>query len=261
MCLIVFAWQQCVNFDVVLAANRDEFHARPAAAAHWWADATGLFGGRDLQAGGAWCAAGRDGRFAAVTNVREPVMTPGRYSRGRLVRDYLAGAETTAASWAEQIDTAGADYSPFNLLIGDAGQLWFVSNRGHSRRRLLGPGIYAVSNGHWGEHWPKTDRAEHALRDLMARSQPDVDPLFNILADRQLPPGDALPNTGVDRAHEEFLSPIFIAGEQYGTRASTVLRRAVDGRMDYHERSFDSDARPTHRVDDQWFWNPDSGVS
>ena len=53
MCLILFAWQRHPRYPLILAANRDEFYARPTRDAHWWEDAP-IFAGRDLEAGGTW---------------------------------------------------------------------------------------------------------------------------------------------------------------------------------------------------------------
>src|SRR5699024_1719731 len=89
MCLIALAWRAHPHYDLILAANRDEFHARPAQAAHWWPQTPTLYGGRDLRAGGAWCAASAAGRVAAVTNVRDPAPAAGVRSRGALVHDAL----------------------------------------------------------------------------------------------------------------------------------------------------------------------------
>jgi len=261
MCLIVFAWRQHPLYNLVLAANRDEFHARPTEPAHWWAAPDGLFGGRDQQAGGAWCAASRDGRFAAVTNVREPGAPAGRLSRGHLVRDYLAGSYH-AESWAKCCHENSDDYSPFNLLVGDGQALWFVSNRGQRRLHAIPPGIFAMSNGHWGDHWPKTDRAQagmaHVLADLTAdathRGLPAsaVEALFDMLVDNAPAEPATLPATGVPIEQEMFLSPIFIQSAVYGTRASTVLLKDDAGHTVFHERGFDPAAGVAHRVSEQW---------
>lgn len=273
MCLIVFAWRQHPTFDCLLAANRDEFHARPTEAAHWWDNPSGVFAGRDMKAGGAWCAAGRDGRFAAVTNVREPTASAGRYSRGLLVRDYLA-ADDNAAAWAHRVHRAGGDFSPFNLLLGDRDSLWFVSNRGQQRLLALAPGVYAISNGHWGDRWPKTERAESGLREVLTqwptgaamqdpaatgRLSPAVaSALFELLAGRDAAPAHQLPNTGVPAEQEAFLSPIFIRSTVYGTRASTVMARSVTGGMTFYERGFDADARVAHGVEQSWIQERDA---
>lgn len=251
MCLIAFAWQAHPSLDLLIAANRDEFHARATRAAHWWDDPAGLFAGQDLQAGGAWCGMARDGRFAAVTNVREPTATVGHRSRGTLVRDYFT-APGSAAAWAEWVEAHGRNFSPFNLLVGDARALWFVSNRGPVRRLALRPGVHALSNGHWGEHWPKTERAQRALHERLSEERVDDGALFELLADARPAPTAALPDTGVGLERERFLSPVFIQGDTYGTRASTVILRRGDGRVAFHERSFDHTALERHRVDEQW---------
>ena len=83
MCLIVVGWRVHPDYPLVVAANRDEFYRRPTAFAGFWADAPDILGGRDLEAGGTWLGITRAGRFAAVTNVREPGAAPGRHSRGQ----------------------------------------------------------------------------------------------------------------------------------------------------------------------------------
>lgn len=273
MCLIVFAWRQHPSFDLLLAANRDEFHARPTEAAHWWDNPRGLFGGRDLQAGGAWCAAGPDGRFAAVTNVREPSAGAGRYSRGALVRDYLAGRDS-APDWARRVYSAGDDFAPFNLLVGDRDSLWFVSNRGARRLFAVTPGVYAISNGSWDDDWPKTERAENGLRAILAQSTSDscrhkptadgrpdpalTDALFQLLGERDIAPLERLPDTGVPTDKERLLSPIFICSEIYGTRAASVMARSATDCMTFYERGFDADARVAHRVAQSWIQEHDA---
>src|SRR5439155_14318248 len=90
MCLIGFTWQVDPQFDLVVAANRDEFHARPSAPADFWKDAPDLYGGRDLKSGGSWLAVSSRGRFAAVTNVRRMIPpNPNAPSRGELVAGFV----------------------------------------------------------------------------------------------------------------------------------------------------------------------------
>ena len=251
MCLIAFAWQANAEFDLIVAANRDEFHARPTEPAHWWQQPADVFGGRDLQAGGAWCAADRQGRFAAVTNVREPMREGPARSRGLLVRDYFA-APRDASEWAACVHETGAEYGPFNLLVGDREQLWFVSNRGPVRKLSLRPGVHAISNGSWGDHWPKTEAAQARLRTRIEAGDLQAESLFTLLADTNTAPRDVLPDTGISAEREHFLSPLFIRSEHYGTRASTVIKRGYDGAVAFHERGFDADARPTHTIDEHW---------
>lgn len=251
MCLIAFAWQAHPTFELVVAANRDEFHARETESAHWWQTPAGAFGGRDLQAGGAWCAADRSGRFAAVTNVRESARDEPARSRGLLVRDYFA-QKNDATDWAARMCDEGSAFGPFNLLVGDHDSLWFVSNRGPVRHLRLRPGVHAISNGHWGEHWPKTERAQTRLRHLLDSGSVHDDALFDLLADTDAAPRSALPDTGIGAERERFLSSLFIRSAHYGTRASTVIRRDRSGHTHFHERGFDANARISHGVAEDW---------
>lgn len=251
MCLIVLAWRCYPAFPLLLAANRDEEHARPTEAAHWWSSPAGLFGGRDARAGGTWCGADRHGRFATVTNVRDPGAAAGERSRGALVRDYFAG-RASAHAWARRVWAGGGAYSPFNLLVGDEEQLWFVSNHGDDAPRAIEPGVWAVSNGHWGDAWPKTTRAKRALRARLNSDHVTAGDLLQLLTDTYQPADDALPATGVSLTTERVLAPIFIVGERYGTRASTVLRRDRHGGVDFYERGFDRAGRARHFIEQHW---------
>ncbi len=128
MCLIVFAWQPGHALPLLVAANRDEFYARPSLPLAAWEDAEGVFAGRDLEAGGTWLGLGPAGRFAALTNVRDPSQALGKRSRGELVADFLRGGGNPA-DYLAQVAGRAADYSGFNLLIGDRHQLWHYNPR------------------------------------------------------------------------------------------------------------------------------------
>ena len=225
MCLIVFAWRVDPRRDLLLGGNRDEFHARPSAAAEFWNDAPGVLAGRDLKGGGTWLGVTRDGRFAAVTNIRAPGSLRGTArSRGELTASFLAG-RTSAEQYARSIQALRAAYNPFNLVIGDRESCWFVGSRDEAR--ALEPGIYGLSNATLDSPWPKVQRAKAKLADLAARSAPASD-VLEMLADRAGAPDEELPETGVGIEWERALAPAFIVGEEYGTRASTVLEIARD---------------------------------
>lgn len=233
MCLIVVGWRSHPDFPLVVAANRDEFHARPSAPAGRWPDAPTVIGGRDLAAGGTWLGIADNGRFAAVTNIREPGMPPGERSRGELTRDFLLG-DAAAMSYAQQLD--GERYAGFNLLLGDVDSLVYASNR-DGAPRLLPPGIYGLSNHRLDTPWPKLVQARTAFSATLP-ALPDDAPLFELLADRRIIPDPALPATGVPLEWERLLSAVFVRSENYGTRASTVAWRTRDGHVRLHERSF-----------------------
>ncbi len=233
MCLIALAWKAHPDFPLVVAANRDEWRARPAAPAGWWADRPEILAGRDLEAGGTWMGVTRSGRFCAVTNFRDPSdkRTTAR-SRGELVAAFLAGAEPPRA-YCESLAARSGDYNGFNLLAGDGESLvYFGSREGDARD--VEPGVHALSNHLLDEPWPKVRRAREALRESVGDGD---EPLFAMLSDTT-PGGDGeLPDTGVGLAWERRLSPALILGEDYGTRASTVLRISAGGEVRFEERT------------------------
>ena len=223
--MIVLAWKARAGLPLVVAANRDEWRERPTQPAHWWADHPDLFAGRDLQAGGTWMGITRDGRFAAVTNFRDPSdkRTTAR-SRGELVTDFLLG-DASGEAFAGKLAARAGEYNGFNLLMGDGRSLWYFGSRS-GRAHAVEPGIHALSNHVLDEPWPKVVRAREAMARAMGSE--DIAPsLFDFLADRQGAADSALPQTGVGLAWERRLSSALITGEDYGTRASTLL--AVDG--------------------------------
>jgi len=239
MCLIVLAWQVHPDYPLAVAANRDEFYARPSAAAGPWPEDPRVLGGRDLEAGGSWLGLRTDGRFAAVTNVREPGAPRGPRSRGELVRDFLLG-ERAPVEAAAAVD--GAAYSGFNLLLADRRELWYRSNRDGAARRLE-PGLYGLSNLRLDTPWPKLVAARTRFGAALPRL-PGFEPAFAILADPGLVPDPDLPATGLALDWERRLSAIFVQSETYGTRASTVLTRHRDGGIRLEERRFGPRGQP-----------------
>jgi uncharacterized protein with NRDE domain len=235
MCLILVAWRGHPDHPLVVAANRDEFFARPTAAAARWADAPQVLAGRDLEAGGTWLGVAAGGRFAAVTNVREPGKPQGPRSRGRLTADFLAG-DMAAADYVAAID--GAAHSGFNLLVGDGRELWYASNR-IAAPRPLAPGIYGVSNHLLDTPWPKLATAKARFAAALTHL-PATEAFFALLADDEIVPDAHLPATGVSLEWERRLSAIFVRSPDYGTRASTVLAVDAAGGARLHERRFDA---------------------
>jgi uncharacterized protein with NRDE domain len=234
MCLIVLAWQAHPDYPLVLAANRDEFYHRPARAARFWEEVPEVLAGRDLSAGGTWLGVTRRGRFAALTNFREPGAAAGARSRGLLVSAFLQG-DMTPLAYAQEVADRSADYSGFNLLVGDAGMLVAVGNRG-TPPTLLEPGVHGLSNHLLDTPWPKVERARAALAALLP-SPPRHEELLALLADDRPAPDDALPDTGIGLAMERTLSPVFIRAPGYGTRASSVLLLGRE-RIAFAERVF-----------------------
>jgi uncharacterized protein with NRDE domain len=230
MCLIVFAWQVIPGMPLIAAGNRDEFYDRPAKPAAWWDDHPEIYAGRDLRAGGTWLGVSRDGRFAAITNIRAPSeMRADAPTRGTLVSDYLAGS-MSPEEYVQGIAEKAPEYNGFNLLIGDSKQLLWFSNRGEGDERngkLLQPGIYGLSNSLLDSCWPKVVRSKAQFASLLCQGAPE-EAYFEMLADTTRASDCRLPKTGVPLERERLLSSICIESPDYGTRVSTLVKLHAD---------------------------------
>ncbi len=240
MCLILLAWRQHPDFPLVLAANRDEFHARPSTCIAPWPDQADLFAGRDLAAGGTWLGFTAGGRFAAVTNVRDPAAAQGSRSRGLLPRDFLMG---TCPPLAFCRNIEQDVYSGFNLLVGDSRELAYCSNRGGAPK-MLAPGIYGLSNHLLDTPWPKLTTAKQAFSTALD-ALPSREAFFKLLTDREIVADENLPETGVSLEWERRLSAIFVLSPEYGTRASSVFTVGREGCKVLEERCYGPDGTPT----------------
>jgi uncharacterized protein with NRDE domain len=248
MCLALVALDTHPVYAVVIAANRDEHHARPAAPAAWWSE--GWIAGRDLSAGGTWLAVTRAGRFSLVTNVREPGSRETRApSRGALVTRVVAETSTPLESVAGAM-AAGSAYNGFNLIAGDLVSACWGSNRAEGARTLA-PGIHGLSNAALDTPWPKVQRSKAAFGSWCADPATDVEALFAVLGDRTIAADALLPATGVSIEWERRLSPPFIVGGEvgYGTRCSTIVMLGRDGKARFVERTFDAAGNPVGEVD------------
>jgi uncharacterized protein with NRDE domain len=234
MCLIVFAWRPGHAQPLIVAANRDEFYARPTQPLAQWTDASQVYAGRDLEAGGTWLGITHGGRFAALTNIRDPNQPLGRRSRGELVARFLSG-EQPPGDYLLDVAGMSGEYGGFNLLVGNTEELHYL-NSSNPHPQSLGEGIHGLSNAGLDTPWPKLIRARSALMGQLSDPQPEA--LLTLLSDPQPAPVADLPETGVSLATETLLSSIFIASPAYGTRASTVLIVNADGSQQLVERSF-----------------------
>lgn len=242
MCLIGIAWRAHPKFELVIAANRDEFHNRPTAGAAAWKDHPQIFGGRDLKQQGSWLAVSSQGRLAAVTNVRRMATPdPQAPSRGKLVAEFLT-SDGSAADFAARLKEAADSYSGFNLLLYDGSDLRYVDNHPEFEDATVAPGVHVLSNAQLDTPWPKSLRLKAALESWTRDKWESPAPLLKALADR-VPASDAeLPNTGVGPALERMLSPPFIVSPHYGTRCSTVVTFGA-GLIAFVEKRFDADGR------------------
>jgi len=268
MCLILFAHRVHPDYRLVLAANRDEFFARPTEPFHQWPDVPTIHAGRDSRGGGTWLGVTPDGRWSAVTNFRDGLAPdPAAPSRGDLVIDFLAG-DSSPADYIAAIAPSAPRYNGFNLLAGDDDQLVWLSNRGRESEadprteeqrlpegidrhrwkvvhQLLGPGVYGVSNELLDVPWPKVTRGKERLREILVAGEPPApDTLLEILLDTSWAAEHELPRTGVPLELERALSATFVALPDYGTRSSSALLIPLeDGEIHFAERRFSAGGR------------------
>lgn len=242
MCVVVFAYNQHSRYRLILAANRDEFFSRPSASMRWWEDAPDILAGRDLIRGGTWLGVTRRGRFALVTNFREPgIQRPGgrldeALSRGLLVSDYLRSSDP-ADAYLAGVQARSNRYNGFNLVLGDEVGFYAYSNRDNLLRRL-GPGLYGISNHLLDTPWPKVRRAKKGLKELIDRNGVNTQELFDLLSDRQQPEDRYLPDTGVGIEWERILAPVFVNAGDYGTYSSTVLMISKEKAISICEKTY-----------------------
>ena len=244
MCLILFAQNAHPDYPLVFAGNRDEFYDRPTAPAVFWDEGSHVLGGQDLKAGGTWLGVTKGGYWATVTNVRD--QRPHREnapSRGHLVAEYLL-EEPDPHSYLQAVEARADQYNGFNLLVGTMEGTHYLSNR-DGTPRAVEAGVHGVSNAQLDDPWPKVERGTSTLREVLG-AEVTVERLLDLLDDRRPAPHEELPDTGVGEDTEQMLSPPFIEGKNYGTRASTVILMHRSGNVTFVEKSYDHGS-PTER--------------
>lgn len=243
MCLAAIALDAHPRWRLVIAANRDEFHERPADPLARWSDGSGIIAGRDRTGGGTWLGLTEAGRLALLTNRRvETALPPGRPSRGQLVCDLLSGQAP------EALDLAA--YNPMNLLLLGGGAASFVTNHPAPAITPLPAGLHGLSNGPLDPPWTKTSRTMAALADWLDEGRDtDLDPLFAALNDRT--PTESVPRPG---APEPRFSSAFIVDPVYGTRCSTLVTVDRAGRGRIAERRFDAAGEATGETALEFTW-------
>lgn len=243
MCLIIFAHQANPDLPLVVAANRDEFYARPTRTAQFWTGdgaESDLLAGKDLQAGGTWLGITRSGRFAAVTNIRDPSQAERKpRSRGELTLDFLL-SNMPAAEYAEALKPSYSEFAGYNLLLSDGREFYYVNNF-QSISRKLTPGIYGLSNGLLNNDWPKVVRGQQGMEKLLDFGTGlNPDQLITLMANREQAADDELPNTGLPQELERRLSSAFITDDNrgYGTLCSTAIIQDKAGRIRFSEQNY-----------------------
>jgi uncharacterized protein with NRDE domain len=243
MCLILLSYDVHPVYQMVLAANRDEYYNRPTAPLSFHEDSPEILGGRDLKCHGMWLGVTRKGRLAAITNYRDPgVNILNAPSRGFLVRDFLAG-DSSPNDYLEYVQSQKDRYNGYNLLVGDGSELFYYSNRGNRIQKLTS-GMYGLSNHLLDTPWPKIEKGKEGLARLLnGKGSVNSEDIFSLLKDGTYPPDRKLPDTGVGLDWERILSPLFITSEFYGTRSSSIIFIERGGEVTFLERTFIPDGR------------------
>jgi uncharacterized protein with NRDE domain len=238
MCLILIAFRAVDDYPLVVAGNRDEFHARPSQKADWWPDDADLLGGRDLQAGGTWLAVHRSGKFAAVTNYRDADASKrGKRSRGHLVSEFLQG-DLKPTEYLQTLQ--GDDYAGFNLLVSDGQTLAYHSNRSDTSGELP-PGVYGLSNATLDTPWEKVERSKKKLRGLIDSGTVNETSLLRVLGDKNKGPVDEVTSDRLPFTTAHAITAPFIVLPEYGTRCSTVVLADQNDQWSLLERRFAAD--------------------
>jgi uncharacterized protein with NRDE domain len=237
MCVIFLAINQHPKYKFIVAANRDEFYERPTAQADFWVENENVLAGIDLVHGGAWLGITKTGRFAAVTNFRDPNQLKGKLSRGNLVKDFLLGEDSPNA-YLQQIQADKDNYTGFNLLVGELQNDVIISFYANTSDEIidLKSGVYGLSNHLLDTDWHKVRSGKLKLQDSL--NEVSTDKLFKILADKTQADLEDLPNTGVGIARERILSPIFIETPVYGTRCSSLILVDNAENISFVERNY-----------------------
>ena len=235
MCLQIMAYQYHPKYQLIFLGNRDEYKGRPSRSAHFWLDYPHLLAGLDLSKCGTWTGITKGGRIAFVTNYRDithPHDSP--ISRGILTRDFLI-EPAAPQDYLQDIQARRSAYDPFNLIVGTTRELYYYSNV-ENQVRSLQPGLYGLSNALLDTPWFKVTRAKECLANLLATDF-SVQQLFAILADREVPPDEDLPQTGLELEIERALSSIYVDFTNYGTQFQTVILIDNEGEVQFYEQS------------------------
>jgi len=244
MCSIFLAYNYHPKYLLIIAANRDEFFNRPTLPAHYWQDNPNILGGRDLDKMGTWLGISKNGRYAAVTNYRDPsTINKKARSRGELTSGFL-NSSVSPKDYMKELKKSKEEYNGFNLLAGDITSLYYYSNRKQQIKRLK-PGIYGLSNHLLDTPWAKVNLGKEKLRKYLENQLVDPECLFNLLFDETKAEIDELPETGIGVEKERLLSSIFIKSPDYGSRCSTVLLIDRENKVEFIERTFNN-------IDDTW---------
>ncbi|PKG99397.1 NRDE family protein [Paraglaciecola sp. MB-3u-78] len=243
MCILFVAVNQHKDYPLIIAANRDEFFNRGTTESHIWGPEHGIIAGKDLQADGTWMGINKHGYVASLTNIRDPQnICANAVTRGELVSRYLEQPED---GYYQTLSNSKNNYNGYNLLFGKWNNLSVYNNHLDQLQQLT-DGYYGLSNASLNSPWPKINKGVNKLEEYCQDGH-DINPeiLFTLLLDKSLAADEDLPQTGIPIDWERRLSSIFILGDEYGTRSSTVLKVDKQQNVQWHERTYDNTASCT----------------
>jgi uncharacterized protein with NRDE domain len=240
MCLLLISYNIHAKYKLIVAANRDEFYNRPTEQAKFWEEKPFLLAGKDLKAGGTWLGITKQGRFAAITNYREPqnikVDSP---SRGELVTNFL-DSSVSLNNFAGQLYSGAESYNGYNLIFSDLKEIFYFSNK--TKKTInLSPGIYALSNHLLDTPWPKVEKSKLSFTSIINKEEISTEDLFKVMSDTSIPPDELLPDTGLELEIERAVSPVFVSTPFYGTRSSTIILIDRTNNVSFTEKSLNID--------------------
>ncbi|WP_152654966.1 NRDE family protein [Oceanobacillus sp. CFH 90083] len=241
MCLITFAYHTHPQYKLILLSNRDEFYNRPTLPAAFWEDKPDILAGRDLLQQGTWLAVSKQGKFAAVTNYRDPALPEVKtFSRGELPVNFLL-QNIDGAAFLSQLSKNRHNYAGYNILFGDKDTLYHYNNV-YNQGLKIEAGIHGLSNDTLNTSWPKVERSKSGLAQyIQTHTEMKTEDLLHLLKNRTQADDKSLPQTGIPADLEKALSSIFIATPEYGTRASTILLIDYDNNVIFIEKTYDKE--------------------
>lgn len=246
MCLIAFSYDAHPHYPLIVVANRDEFYDRPTAAAHFWEDVPTILAGRDLRQNGSWIGVSKNGRFAAITNYRDPSRPEtGQLSRGEIVQHFLISTQS-ADDFISTLRQKKDLYGGFNVLLYDGKQMQHYNNI-FDERNTVEKGIHSLSNATLNTPWPKVTCAKDALAAANKQNQLAVNDIIALLANKEIARDEVLPDTGVGIHLERALSASFVKMPNYGTRCSTAIIYDTNGQIKFLERTYEEGKEPVDR--------------
>ena len=250
MCLIALSikkskdWNGKDSYFFKIIANRDEYHDRPTLEMHWWSNKS-ILAGKDQMAGGTWLGVNKEGRFGAITNLKEETNTKYSVSRGSLVTGFLE-SQLSPKAYLEELEQEKNKYAGFNLIVGDKDGLFYLCNRLEGIF-FIPEGIHALGNLTLDASTKKVDAIKNDFSDILYEGF-TIEKSFNIMKKEY---GNLHEKTKKElkiRDGEE-IPYRFIRSPLYGTRCTTVFSSNASGEINISELTYQREGIEGNSVD------------